>query len=258
MSTNKYYSGQGSLYVAERDALTGKAKHFLPVGNVPELSLSIETTQFEHKESESGNRLIDLVLTTEKRGTFTFLVENLNMRNLALGFWGEDITVTAGTGVEDTVIVEEGLSGVRLALTHPKVSNVVVKDTATGLVTYVAGDDYTVDADNGVITIVPGGDIATAAASDDFSLEVTYDHAQYIRMDAFTNVVAPERWLRFEGINTVDGKKVIVDIFRAQFSPLTDYGLINEELGSGSLSGQIIADPLRVSGSQFFRQLDLA
>lgn len=258
---NKYYSGQGSLYVAERDPVSGAPRGFIPLGNVPELTISIETTQVDHKESESGNRLIDLVLVTEKKGTFSFNIESLNLDNLALGFWGSNTAVVAGTVAEpnpEIVTIQQGDVGVRYALQHPKVSTVVVKDE-TGVTTYVAGTDYSIDADNGVIVVLAGGAIATDVTAGDTILEVTYAYAGYSKLDAFTDVVPPERWLRFEGINTVDGKKVIVDLFRAQFAPLTDYGLINEELGSGTLSGQLLADTLRPDGtSQFFRQLDLA
>lgn len=84
---NYYYSGQGSLLIAERDEGTGKPKGFLPVGNVPELTINIETSKLEHKESETGSRLTDLTIITEKKGTFEFKLENLSLDNLAMGLW---------------------------------------------------------------------------------------------------------------------------------------------------------------------------
>ena len=44
---NYYFSGQGSLKMAERDPVTGEPLGFLPLGNIPELTLNIEVTKFE-------------------------------------------------------------------------------------------------------------------------------------------------------------------------------------------------------------------
>ena len=245
---NYYYSGQGSLYVAERDTVSGKPTGFVAVGNIPELSLDIEVTNYEHKESESGQRLVDLVLNKEKKGKFSFKLENLSLDNLALGVWGENIAVAGGTVVDEDVVIPTGGKGRKYDLAHIKVSAVVVED-ATGATTYVAGTDYILDADNGALTIPATSTIVAAS-----TIHVSYTYAPYRRLDAFTNTVPPERYLRFEGINTVDGTKVVVDIFRAQFDPLTGYGLLNEELGSVDMKGSILADTLRTSGSRFFMQ----
>lgn len=253
---NNYYSGQGSLYVAKRNSLTGKPEGFLAVGNVPELTINIETTKFEHKESESGARLIDLTLITEKKGLFEFTLENLSLDNLALGLWGTKATVAGGTiaaGAEEIVIPMGSTAGMRFPLAHPNVTALTVTGPG-GTPTHALGTDYEVDAKNGVI-IIKGG-IVTGAASAASSIEVGYTYAGYVKMDAFTDSTPPERWLRFEGLNTVDGKSVIIDMFKAQFEPLTGYALINEELGSVSMKGNVLADALQTVGSQFFRQVN--
>ncbi len=246
-----YYSGQGSLYMAERDATTGKPKGFVAVGNIPELTLDIEISKFEHKESESGDRLLDLTLITEKKGKFNFKLESMSLANLTIGLFGESATVALGNVVDEAVTARLGK---RVALAHPDVSSVVVKDAATGLVTYVLNDDYTVDAKNGVL-IFP---TTPADIVADQALEVSYSHAAYDNLEAFTTAVAPERYMRFEGLNTVDGTRVIIDLPRAQFDPLTGYGLINEELGSITMAGSLLADEFITSGSKFMRQRNIA
>lgn len=258
---NNYYSGQGSLYIAERDATTGKAKGFLALGNVPELTINIETEKFEHKESESGSRLLDLTIIKEKKGNFEFTLENLNLDNLALALWGTKATVVGGTvaagAAGEVVSIPQAVAGgMRFALAHPKISAVTVNDGATGLVPYVLNDDYTIDAANGVIILTAGGGIVTDASAAATTIKVSYTYAGYTKVDAFMQSTAPERWLRFEGINTVDGNTVIVDMFRAQFDPMTGYALLNEELGSVAMKGAILADALQVSGSKFFRQVN--
>lgn len=253
---NYYYSGQGSLYAAERDPTTGKAKGFVRVGNVPELTMDIEVTKFEHKESESGNRLVDLTLTKEKKGKFKFKLESLTLENLAMGLYGEAATIAGATVVAENVDIFTLPAGKRFALAHPDVSSVVVKDV-TDTTTYVLNTDYTLDAKNGTITPITGGAIALAAAATDIVLHVGYTYAAYTNMEAFTSAVSPQRWLRFEGLNTVDGTRVIIDMYKAQFDPLTNYGLIVEDIASIDMSGDLLADSLVVSGSQFFRQRNI-
>jgi len=112
-----------------------------------------------------------------------------------------------------------------------------------------------VDAVNGVITIK--GAIVAAALAAGTTIKVSYTYDTYTKVDAFMQSSAPERWLRFEGINTVDGSTVIVDMFKAQFDPMTGYGLLNEELGSVAMKGAILADALQLTGSKFFRQVNV-
>lgn len=245
---NYYYSGQGSLLIAERD-INGKPKGFLKVGNVPELTIDIEVNKTEHKESESGSRLIDLTLINSKNGKFKMKLENLSLDNLALGLYGTSATVALGTVTDEAVIFYKGK---RVALAHPNVSSVVVKDQAE-LITYVAGVDYVVHAATGSLDCLTG-----SAILDGDELNVAYSHGAYTNLEAFTQAVAPERYLRFEGLNTVDGSHVLIDIYRGQFDPLTNYGLIQEGVAAVDMGGQILADALVTSGSQFFRQRNIA
>lgn len=263
---NYYYSGQGSLLMAVRDPVTGNPLGFLPVGNVPELTLNIEVSKFEHKESESGARLVDLSLVTEKKGTFEFTLENLSIDNLTMGLWGTQATVAGGsvtTGSPESIVLGKFQAGARYALQNPKVSAVILKDT-TGTTTYVRQNlpattgDYILDDVNGTIEPVAGGAIATATVATGVTVKAEYTFAGYTKVDAFTQAAAPERWLRFQGINTIDNSRVIVDLFRAQFDPLTGYGLINEELGSVTLAGTLLADSTRVTGSKFFAQRNVS
>ena len=256
---NYYFSGQGSLKMAERDPVTGEPLGFLPLGNIPELTLNIEVSKFEHKESESGARLIDLTLTTEKKGTFEFTVENLSLDNLAMGLWGETVTVPSGSvavGTPETITLGKFMAGAQYALKHSRVTTFVLKDS-TGVTTYVLDTDYTLDAVNGTFTPKAGGAIATATALAGVTVKASYEYAAYKRVDAFTRSDAPVRWLRFEGLNTIDNTRVIVDLFKAQFDPLTGYGLINEELASIAMAGTLLGDSTRLTGSKFFSQRNI-
>jgi hypothetical protein len=242
---NYYYSGQGSLYLAERSIL-GVPTGFVRVGNVPELTIDIATTIFEHKESESGARGIDLTITKENKGTFAFKMENLSLDNLAIGLYGTKAVIPGGSVVDEP---HQLYLDKNTPLDHPDVSSVVLKVVAA---TKVVNVDYTIGPKNGTVAGVTGGSIP-----DDTTVLVSYNYAQANRLDAFT-VTAPERWLRFNGLNTIDGTKTMIDIFRAKLDPLTGYALINDELASASMKGTVLADLLRITGSKYFRQWNIA
>lgn len=255
---NHYYSGQGSFYVGERD-VNGRPKGLRRMGNIPTAEISIEVTKFEHKESESGQRAVDFSLVQEKNGTFSLTLENLTLAQLADAFWGKTVNVVEAEYTESVQVWEDA----RTPLAHPNIQltgtapdeiptiEVTDGDDVTPTV-YTLNDDYWVDAVNGVIWLNPDGAIA-----DGETVEVTYTTAGYDSLIAFTET-SMERFIRFEGINTVDNSRVIVEMYRCQIDPLQNYGLINEELGSVTLNGNLLYDGAQPGESKFFRQINLA
>lgn len=311
--SNKYYSGQGKFYAADRNAL-GKPTGFTRLGNVPSMEISVEITKFEHKESESGNRAIDLTIVQEKKGTFTMTLENLSIPNLALAFWGTNSSSSGAAVVDEEVTVYVGFWAPTAnpnwnAAITPVVSS---RDGATAstwaATTAYALGDYVVDVAaggrywkattagtsagseptwtttagatvvDGTVTWTDMGLIAKTVATDGTAnitydpvhgtlyaeddgdtysgevMEVDYTHKGYIYMDAFTET-SQEKWLRFEGLNTVDELPVTIDMYKASLDPLTGYQLINEEIGSLEISGNLLLDELQPVGQQLFRQV---
>lgn len=247
---NYYYSGQGSVYESERDDTTGVPKGFNAVGNVAELEISIETTKYEHKESESGARAIDLSIVQEKKGTFRMLVENLSLANLAMGFWGAETTVTAAAAQATTVIAPLDLTlGQKLPIGDVNVSTVLV-GTGAGLSDHTVDVDYTLDAKYGTIIVIDGGAISATDV-----VHITYDTlADTLSVEALTQD-SLERYIRFEGLNTIAGADdVLVDMYKVQLDPLTGYQLINEEIGQMEISGSLLFDDKQPAGFNFFRQ----
>jgi len=134
---NHYYSGQGVVMIGGRDA-SGKPTGLEPVGNVTDLKLSVATTSLEHKESESGQRGIDLRLTTETKVTLSATLENFVAKNLAIALRG-DLTAKAGAAV--TAEPAKVYFGKIVPLKFVSVSGLVVKRGANTLVEYT--DDLT-------------------------------------------------------------------------------------------------------------------
>ena len=237
-----YYSGQGRLGIGTRNATTGALYDLIFVGNVTSLAIDIGVTKFEHKESMSGQRAIDRTVIQEKNVTFKFTAESLTLALLADGLYGSKANVALGTVAAESHIANPGKA---IPLAHPNVSAVVI----TGL---VEGTDYTVDEGFGTVYISP----TTVAVTVDEVISIAYSYGTYDKLEAFTQATPPERFLRFEGLNTLNGDLRLIDVPRAGFDPLTGLEFINEEFGQGEFAGNILPDlTITTTGlSQYFRE----
>lgn len=245
---SNYFSGQGVVLIASRDPTTGLPKGFVPVGNVSDLKVSVSTSVLEHKESQSGQRAIDLRLTTETKCALSMTMENFSKENLAMALRGTVTEVPGGTVVDEVV---KAYLGKVINLAHIKVSNVVVEDGITPLTVNV---DYTVNTDAGSIKLAA----AIAGVVEEDNLNVSYDYAAQEEIASLTEG-STERYLRFEGLNTADSNKpTVVEVFKFSTDPLKELALIGDAIGQFVLEGNVLSDSLRTSGSKFFRQVAVA
>jgi hypothetical protein len=254
-----YYSGQGKFLVAERDA-NGNATGFRELGNVPSATIDIEVDKFEHKESKSGSRAIDLTILKEKKASVKLTLEDFDLNTLALGLYGTRAEVAAGSAISESIFAPNDLSvgsdRLYIPTLNPNITAItsVTYDPDGAATLLVLDTDYTFTAgDNGIRII----QTSSAVAVEGTKMEIIYDHGANVQLDVFTET-SMERWVRFEGVNTIEGgKDIIVDMFRVSFDPMTGYGLINEDVGSVELNGSILYDDKRVSGSNFFTQREI-
>lgn len=258
-ANNYYFSGQGSLMVAERHT-DGTPKGFTRVGNVPSLEISIEVTKFEHKESCTGQRAIDLTIVQEKNGTFTMTLENFTPFNLALGFWGQEAQVAAATGATVRTLAWSYDQPHYLDVISLNTINSVNVDPDGTPVALTLDDDYTIDLEYGTITFLSTGTVIGTGGTNPFdfdgdaddTIEVDYDSDAFHGMDALTKT-SQQRWLRFEGLNTIDEKAVVVDLFKADIDPITGLAIINEEIAAAEVTGNLLIDNLQTGDAKYFR-----
>lgn len=232
---NFYYSGQGVVLLAPRNE-DGTPGAFRPVGNVSSLVITVETSVLEHKESQTGQRAIDLRLTTETKCKLAITMENFIAENLADSLRGTSTDVAAGTAVAGTV--DGGEIG--------EISSLgVIGLTAATLTGMVLNTDYEINLDAGTVKW-----LTDQSANTGIVTSLTY--AAHKRVDALT-VAAEELYMRFEGLNTADGNKpVIVEVFKFSTDPLKELALISDGVQQFVLEGNVLADPLQTSGSKFF------
>lgn len=230
-----YFSGQGRVYIGARDS-AGNPAGLTFVGNVPELKVSLSVETLEHQEAQSGQRLTDLQLIKTKKGEFACTLEELSSGNLALALYGHSTTVAAGT-VTGEALPNPVTAGHLYPLAHQNVSAVQIQDSDSPPKPLPAAQ-YQVHAKHGSVLIL---DATTGGPYvEPFTVDYAYGAAQSTAM--FTRPL-PERWIRFEGLNTADAnREVVIDLYRVAINPAKELSIITDELLKFELSGQVLAD----------------
>ena len=238
-----YFSGQGRVYVGARDP-NGQPLGLNYVGNVPELKVSLSVETLEHQESSSGQRLTDLQLIKTKKGEFSCTLEELIPVNLALALYGTTTAQTGGTVTAEALPMPIGIGNLYL-LGKQNVASVVIRDSATPPKT-VALEQARLNARHGSIIF---NDLTTGGPyTEPLQVDYTYGAAS---STAMLTQALPERWIRFEGLNTADGnREVVIDLYRVAINPAKELSLITDELLKFELSGQVLADTVRPANGE--------
>jgi hypothetical protein len=241
MADPKLFSLQGEVFLASRDA-NGKPVKPIWVGDAT-LTGALEMTTVDHNESFSGNRLLYGRLVTKKSANLTLTLFELLPSVLSLGLYAEPKDLVSGTVTAEAIPADLEAEDI-VRLDHTFVSNLVLTDSSGTPKTLVAGTDYDLEfpaAGQLRIKNVTGYTQPIKAAYD-------YEATRVVPM--FTSQ-PPERWLILNGKNTFNGDKVIVDLYRVQFTPTNDISLHHEEFGSFVLEGAALADPGKQEDPEF-------
>lgn len=232
------FSGQGIVYSAERLG-TGKPGKLQDLGNCTSFKLDLKTDVMKISESRSGYRLPYGRITKSNEAEVGLTLTDFLLDNLALGLYGSKVTKAAGS-VTGEVLPSGLIAGDRVQLANPKVSAVVVKDSAGSPATLALTTDYTVDANPGHLDIVNVGTYIQPFKAD-------YSYAASKKLGAFA---APpsEKMLILEGINTADNyRRVRITVFRVVLDPISGLDLVNDDMAKLELKGSALYDPLRQS-----------
>lgn len=229
-----YASFQGRVYLGKRD-LNGNPTEVRSPGNVADLKLSLKTEVLEHYESQSGQRSLDHRMIKSKSATINLAIEEFTKENLALALYGTHVASGSGTVTDEPMGGAAPVVGDRYFLAHPKVSTLVVKDSAGTPATLTSGTHYTADTDFGALQFL---DITGLTAP----FKASYAFGEVSEIGIFTQPL-PERFLRLEGLNTAQGNaKVLVELYRVAFDPLKELALISNEYNKFELEGSLLAD----------------
>lgn len=251
MST--YASFQGRVYLGRRDE-QGNPVEVRSPGNVAELKLSLKTDVLEHYESQTGQRTLDHRMVKQKSASVNLTIEEFTKENLALALYGNFVTGAPGTVTDEPLGGAVPVAGDRYFLAHPRVSSLVLTDSAATPATLTLSTHYTADMDFGAVQFLD-----TSGFTAPF--KASYAFGAVTEIGIFTQAL-PERYLRLEGINTAQGNaRVLVELYRVAFDPLKEISFISDEYNQFELEGALLADsskPFDALLGQFGKIVQLA
>ena len=251
-STDNYTLGKGVVFFDRIDPATGLYTGERDLGNAPTFEYTVALSKLDHYSSRGGLKTKDAQVISEITPGCAFSLDECTKENIALLTLGNLTKVTQTSGSVPAEIRTAHL-GMRLSLANRGVSSVVVKDAATGLITYVAGVDYLIDTalnDDkiGRILILPGGTITEAE-----SLTIAYTKAAttYYTIDSFANTRTEGR-LRFVSANPI-GNNMELQIWRVSLTPNGNTAMIGDQWSTLGFTGEILKDAVNHPTTPFMQ-----
>lgn len=235
------YSLQGKVWLGTRLS-SGKCGALKWLGDNSELNLKLTTDKSERTESFSGQRLTSAVLQKAKKAEISLKPNQLNSQVLALALYATINAIAAGTVtaeplpagllVGDTVVLDKQNSS----------AHALTDSTPTTPKTLVLGTDYKVESPAAsLITLLTLGTPPWVEP-----IKAAYSNAGGVDLAMFTAPI-PERYLVFDGINTLTDERVLLRLYRCQLDPVSDLALISSDLGEMSLGGSVLFDSVNAA-----------
>jgi hypothetical protein len=247
--TATYVLGRGKMYFSELLPSGAPAGwHF--VGNVPEVTATVESENYEHFRSTQGLRTKDLDIIIQQSLNWTASLENMEKKNLVLFFSAEEDTsfvnpaitgFTAQTLVADGKLEVETTGGLWYQIYDADMqaamnidgTKLTLMSTETVPVALVLDTDYILDAVTGkVFFLATSKTAAIIAATKGVTAALTADATagKVSKLGAGTkgetNVA-----IRFELINAqTDAVEIMFDIHKAGVTANGDAGFVSDEL----------------------------
>lgn len=242
--------GNFQVFFAELDAdgLPLGERH---VGNCSSISLALEPDVLEKFERMTSARGLYKRTNKQTKVTLKFTLDEITVDNLAAGVLGSLVAFGQSSGtLTDYQVTGDSVQGLWYSTGKRGLSAVTVDDDA---VLATLGDDYTVDAANGRIYIVPGGAIddgsivtvsATVAAVASKTVRLAQD-------------VDFRRYIRLIGDPTT-GATHDAEFWNVQLQPDGEIALITDDFASIALTGSVMLDTRNHASEPFGRIIERA
>ncbi|MBP8005347.1 MAG: hypothetical protein KAZ18_00365 [Acinetobacter sp.] len=227
------FSFQGKIYLGEN--VNGKPRNLKWVGDQTSLNLSIETQFEERKENYSGQRNTSVRLKQGAAVNPELILRYITPENVLLGVHGKLNKIAAGS-VTGEVLPSNLVADEIIVLDKVNISDLVLTDTATPTpTTLVEGTHYEIESATGAM--VKMLDVSTLTQP----INAAYSNGGSTNVSMLT-AQPPVRYLYMEAINTVDGRRAIVHLYKTQFNPLSQLPLTSENLADFTLSASCLSD----------------
>jgi len=224
-----YFIGSG-IAMFKRTGTNG----FYDFGNTTDLKLTTSVETKKHYSTRSGQQKVDAEVAISQTIGISLTVDALKVKTIAMQVLGEEqaFTQTAGTLTDVAITVDE--YGSYFDIGKRSVSSVVVLDV-TDTDTYVAGVDYEVLAEPGMIKILDGGSIDVG--------DVIHVSCSYAAVADRVKIMAALKtaltgFLKFVS-DPASGRKIDFDA-EVSLMPSGDLSLIGSDFGSITLAGEAL------------------
>jgi hypothetical protein len=243
-----YYSGQGILYLSKRDS-GGNPTAYRDIGNAPKIELAPAVDRREHKESRTGGRLIDKILTTVKKAELRVTLEDIKKANVELLLAGSQRTLAGGSFTSGSPdIFPTGLVANDIVkLSKPNASALTIKDSAGSPVTLALNVDYeVVDLAHGLIRI-----LSIAGKTQPFKAEYTYAATDAVTMYTGSDDQDYLAYVSLFNTEPTTDQRIGFEVNRVIFDPAQLLALISDETATFDIKGTVLRDNARASNPDF-------
>jgi len=226
MGTENLAIGKGEVWFAPFTKGTQTIKDgYRFLGNCPDFTLSHTTETLDHFSSTRGIRELDKKIVIESRLEGTIICEELNVENLAYFFNNTDPTTTTVAAVSSgTYSIANPIRGRAYQIGESDMAPSGVRNLTTVTIgSYVAGTDYTVNNETGMVTILEGGTIPETGP-----LSVSYTAASYTRNTIASSDEQIEGAIKFVSTNPT-GPRYDYTLPYVNLAANGDLGLISQE-----------------------------
>ena len=233
---------RGDIYLKD---LGDPTAALLPVGNA-EATISQELTEIEQDNFQSlGGKACSVSYVDSVSIDLT--LHCTKPENLAIAFMGTVSHLTGAAVSNEVHPVHAKGELIPLNFVHNGTTPLVVTGPSA-TPTYVLNTDYIVTKAGIVIT--EGSSIPVIGGN----IEIDYTYGNNWKVDAQT-VSQKEFLLVLDGVNVGDDgeKSVVLKAWKVKFSPAESFDLIaGTEFASLAVSGEILRDSTKATGSKFF------
>lgn len=234
----EFLSLQGATHLARHVA--GGALILRELGNQTGVKLSIESETYDRKETKSGKRQKVLEVAKSRGVNIEITMDEQQREDVALAFQAEMNTTQAGTSSDETLAGTLKV-GDEIKLDGFNLTMVTLKDSTTVTpVTAVLGTHYSVDEKYGTIKILSLDGLTQP-------LKANYVTGETESTVLFSLPDDAEYYLLFKGINSINDKRLALELWRFKPSIEGEMDFINEETGEISIKGSALADTTKTN-----------
>lgn len=235
-----YQRNAGTIFIADRNLATGgaAASGLTFIGDASELTLDPTQEFVEHMEHQSGDGKKDVRVPRMTTLTGNLVLDNTGAANFR-DFMRGKLTAVSGATVtnESHTAPAVGKSFLLDSAIVTAVDAITPDPTGTA---FVAGTDYVAD---GRVIYVPEG---SAMAGD--AVLVDYTSGDATQVDLF-GAQFKEYFLYFNGYNTINKKRVTVELFKVSFDPASLGNLLGDEIVQMTASFEVLFEPLKADSN---------